>query len=163
LGGNRPRKDWEGGIDWRRRAPAVFLGEAKRSQRTGRSFALLLLRLDELKQINEQAGLAGRSRTLCKLASILGELCRTADAPARNSEDDFVIVLPEASTAGARRLIQRIAERTNNQADALLLAISKGIAQFPQDGPTFEYVLRSAKRALKKIESTTTKEFVHSA
>jgi len=141
----------------------IFLGEAKRSHRTGRAFALLLLRLDELKHINEKSGLSEGSRSLCKLAGILGQVCRTADAPARNSDDEFVIVLPETSAAGARRLIQRIAERTNNQGDALPLAVSTGIALFPQDGPTFEYVLRSAKRTLKKIESGVTKEFVHSA
>lgn len=141
----------------------IFLGEAKRSQRTGRSFALLLLRLDDLKQINEKSGQSEGSRVLCKLASILGQVCRTADAPARNSEDEFVVVLPETSMAGVRRLIQRIAERTNNQGDAPTLAVSAGMALFPQDGPTFEYVLRSAKRALKKIDSSVAKEFVHSA
>jgi len=141
----------------------IFLGEAKRSQRTGRAFALLLLRLEELKQINEKYGLAEGSRALCQVASILGQVCRTADAPARNSEEEFVIVLPETSAAGARRLIQRIGERTKNQGEGTTLAISAGIALFPQDGPTFEYVLRSAKRGLKRMETSTSKEFVHSA
>jgi len=32
---------------------SIFIGETRRSRRSGRSFALLLLRLDELRQITD--------------------------------------------------------------------------------------------------------------
>lgn len=129
----------------------IFLGEAKRSQRTGRSFAVLLLKLDELNQIHERSGRAAGSRALCNVARIVGEVCRGADSASRFSEDEFVLILPETSLAGARRLVHRIEERLNAGSEGLPLLVSAGAAVFPQDGSTMEHALRSARRALKAI------------
>ncbi len=139
------------GLHSNAQAVNIFLGEAKRSQRTGRSFAVLLLMLDELKQINERSGYAAGSRVLCKVARIVGEVCRGADSAARFSEDEFVLILPETSLAGARRLVHRIEEGLNTESDGLAFLIRAGAAVFPQDGPTMEHALHSARRALKAI------------
>jgi PAS domain S-box-containing protein/diguanylate cyclase (GGDEF)-like protein len=144
-------------------AQQIFIGETKRSQRTGRSIALTLLRLDDLKQMIGESGVGQRSRAHCKLANIVGEVCRQADAASRYAEDEFVLILPETSASGARRLVQRIAERLQTDANPLPMAISAGIALFPRDGSTIEHVLRSAKRELKKIESPSAKGLAQSA
>ncbi len=145
-------------------ARSIFLVEAKRSQRSGRSFAVLLLRLDELKQIRERSEFAEGSRILCKLARIVGEVCRAADSAARLSEDEFVLLLPETSLAGVRHLIQRVAARLNAESAGVPLAVSSGVAVFPQDGPTMDHALRSARRALKTIGTDeSVKELARSA
>src|SRR5712691_3691318 len=140
----------------------VFREEAKRSERTGRSFALLLLKLEALRQNNEALGFAEGSRVLCKLANIIGGVCRTSDSASRYTEDEFVLILPETPLAGARRLMQRIGERLKNELSRLPPAISAGIAVFPQDGPTIEHALRSARRTLRRMDGQPTKEFAHS-
>ena len=145
-------------------AQNIFLVEAKRSERSGRSFALLLLKLDELKQIKDRSELAEARRVLCKLARIVGEVCRAADSAARLSDDEFVLILPETSLAGVRRLVQRIAERLSAESNGAPLAVSAGVAVFPQDGPTLDHALRSAQRTLKSIRTErSVKELAHSA
>ena len=145
-------------------AQNIFLVEAKRSERSGRSFALLLLKLDELKQLKERSEFAEASRVLCKLARIVGEVCRAADSAARLSEDEFLVILPETSLAGVRRLMQRIGERLNAESNGAAVAVSAGAAVFPQDGPTLDHALRSARRTLKTLPTEgTAKELAHSA
>jgi diguanylate cyclase (GGDEF)-like protein/PAS domain S-box-containing protein len=141
----------------------IFEAEAKRSHRSGRSFGFLLLKLDDLHRIHAQAGKVEGSRVLCALACGIGEVCRTADAASRFSEDEFVIVLPETSTSGARRLIQRISERVRTDSSEVPLAMSSGIATFPRDGSTFDHALRSARRSLRKVDASAERELEHSA
>jgi diguanylate cyclase (GGDEF)-like protein/PAS domain S-box-containing protein len=144
-------------------AQQIFLGETKRSQRTGRSVALALLKPDDWKQIHKQSGVAEGSRVLCKLANVTGEVCRHVDSASRYAEDEFVLILPETAASGARRVVQRIAERFKDNGNLLGLAMSAGIAVYPQYGSTIEHLLRSAKRDLKKIDTLSAKELAQSA
>jgi PAS domain S-box-containing protein/diguanylate cyclase (GGDEF)-like protein len=140
----------------------IFVAETNRSHRTGRSFAVLLLKVDNLGEVKKRSGLAA-SRTLCNVSHVIGEVCRTGDAASRYAEDDFVLILPETSTAGGRRLVERIAVCLKNQNNAPALLASAGVAVFPRDGSTLERCLRSANRNLKKLELTPEAELAHSA
>jgi diguanylate cyclase len=144
-------------------AQNIFGTEAKRSQRSGRSFSFIVLKLDELSRLAEEVGAAESSRLLCKLACSIGDVCRTADVASRFAEDEFVLILPETSVSGARRLVQRITDRLRTEPNELPFAMSAGIASFPQDGPTFEHALRAAKRALRKVDARAERELEHSA
>ena len=132
---------------------SIFIGESRRSRRTGREFALLVLKLDELKQIKERSGPVECSRTLCRLAKALGEVCRGADSPARISEDEFAVVLPETSEPGVRRLAQRLTAQLDAEENQTSLAISAGFAILPEDGPTMDHALRAARKSFARLET----------
>ena len=134
-------------------AQLAFETETKRSSRTTRCFAVLVLKMDNLEQIRETAGHPEGSRALCKLAQIVGEVCRTADIAARISDDEFMLLLPETSMPGACRVIQRIAERLAPESGSQPIAVSAGTAILPQDGPGFDDCLSIAQRTLKSITS----------
>jgi len=51
-------------------------GEIRRSKRSGRPFALLILDLDDLKKINDRSGHLVGTRALCRLADLLRVHCR---------------------------------------------------------------------------------------
>ncbi|HEV3218654.1 MAG TPA: diguanylate cyclase [Candidatus Acidoferrales bacterium] len=142
---------------------SAFLSEAKRSQRTGRSVALLLLKLEALKEISNQGGGMAGSRALCQISNIIGAACRTADIAARYSDDEFALVLPETSLAGVRRLAARIVEKVKSESLEFPLHLAAGGAVFPQDGPTVEHLLRSARKAMTKAESHTDRGLAISA
>jgi len=55
----------------------VLAMEVKRSERTGREFALLLFDVDGLKQINDRYGHLTGSHALCRVADVLS-FCRTS-------------------------------------------------------------------------------------
>src|SRR3989441_5663755 len=70
--------------------------EIKRSERTGREFALLLFDLDGLKQINDSHGHLIGSHALCRVADGLS-FCRDIDTAARYGGDEVAGVFPETS------------------------------------------------------------------
>ena len=139
----------------------TFDSEVKRSERTGRSFALFLLKVEGVKEMNERSSSPEGSRALCNLANIIGNVCRTADIASRCAEDEFVVVLPETPVAGAHQFGHRIEECLTNEIVGWPLIVRAGTASFPQAGSTLEQLLRSAGRTLKKLNPT--RQLAHSA
>jgi len=122
--------------------------EIRRSDRTARPFALLLMDLDGLKQINDTYGHQTGSRALCRLAQVLRTHCRNIDTAVRHGGDEFALIIPEADEQAARQVAHRITVRLSEDSEAPPLSVSIGAAMSPRDGETLELLLRSADRAL---------------
>src|SRR5437588_90686 len=85
--------------------------EIKRSSRTDRPFAVVLMDLDGLKTINDRFGHLVGSLALRRVAETLLGSCRGIDTAARFGGDEFALVLPETGDAAAWHVARRIAER----------------------------------------------------
>jgi diguanylate cyclase (GGDEF)-like protein/PAS domain S-box-containing protein len=131
-----------------RRLLEVFDSEIKRSSRTARSFAVLLLDLDGLKKINDVHGHLVGSRALGRVAEILKLHCRQIDTAARYGGDEFAVILPETECEAARHVAERICEQVRNDGEKPAISVSAGTAIFPQDGKTIDALLATADRAL---------------
>ena len=94
-----------------RRLVEALDAEVKRTGRTGRPFAVLLLDLDQLKKINDRYGHLIGSQALCRVADVLRVFCRSIDTAARYGGDEFAVILPETTAAGARLVASRIRSR----------------------------------------------------
>ena len=131
-----------------RRLTEVLDTEIRRSDRTGRPFAVLLFDLDGLKRINDSSGHMAGNRALCRLADSLRLHCRSIDTAARYGGDEFALVLPETEerTAGlvARRICCCLADDHQEPA----LSVSVGVAVHPHSGKTIENLMRAADEAL---------------
>ena len=141
----------------------AFTAETKRSQRSGRSFGFLLLKIEGLAEIAKQGGAMAGSRALCKVSRSIGAICRTADVAARFGDDEFALVLPETSLAGVRRVAARIEEKIMSESLDFPMNLTAGTAVFPQDGPTIEHLLNSARMAYAKKEDHTAGNLAMSA
>lgn len=84
----------------------------RRAERSGERFAVLVLDLDRLKQLNDTHGHAAGDQMLAAVAARLTRLVRPHDTVARLGGDEFVIVLEDLGTSGADAmdLAMRIAE-----------------------------------------------------
>jgi diguanylate cyclase (GGDEF)-like protein len=133
--------------------------EIKRYGRAGRSFAVLVLDLDGLKEINDTYGHLVGSDALCRLANILRIHCREIDTAARYGGDEFVLVLPEAEFAAARRVADRISERLRTDGDEPPVSVSIGIAVYPRDGRTIGELLGAADEALYREKGSSRRKF----
>jgi len=122
--------------------------EIRRSHRTGREFALLLLDLDGLKQINDHDGHLVGSQALCRLADVLSMGCRDIDTAARFGGDEFALVLPETGGESADLVAQRICESLANDGRLPRLSVSVGVAHFPTDGDKLDILIGKADVAL---------------
>jgi diguanylate cyclase (GGDEF)-like protein/PAS domain S-box-containing protein len=135
-----------------RRLSEELASEIKRSDRTGRAFAVLMFDLDGMKQINDRFGHLAGNRALCHLADIFRFSCRSIDTPARYGGDEFAIVLPETFARDAALVGKRICERLSSDREEPLLSASMGTAVYPEDGATIDSLFQAADRALYEMK-----------
>ncbi|MDE2195769.1 MAG: GGDEF domain-containing protein [Gammaproteobacteria bacterium] len=117
------------------------------------NFTLLVLDLDNFKSVNDRLGHAAGDRILTAAAQTLRENLRGSDVAARFGGDEFVVLLPLTSAAGARILAERIAAGIKaslaREAPGLTeLSVSIGIAEYPAHGAAIRELFDAADRAL---------------
>jgi diguanylate cyclase (GGDEF)-like protein/PAS domain S-box-containing protein len=140
------------GLANHRRLFEVLHAEIARWERTKREFSLLLLDLDRLKAINDRFGHSVGSKALCRLAQIMTDCCRSIDTAARQSGDEFALVLPETSGATAALVASRICTLLSKDAQVPPLSVSVGVATYPKDAKTIGGLLQVADRALYRMK-----------
>jgi diguanylate cyclase (GGDEF)-like protein len=96
------------GLPNRRVFERRLAADLREAQRTGRPLALLVLDVDEFKQLNDVAGHTAGDEALKLLAECLRRSCRSHDLPARFGGDEFVMLLPWTSAAEALTVAGRI-------------------------------------------------------
>lgn len=131
-----------------RRLMDVLDAEGKRSDRSERQFAVLLIDVDGLKNINDELGHLTGSRALCRVANVLRVHCRDIDTAARFGGDEFALVLPESGENEAHEVARRIGDRLANDGEQPALSVSVGAAVYPRHGETVEKLLAAADRDL---------------
>jgi diguanylate cyclase (GGDEF)-like protein len=142
-----------------RRLLDVLESETERTNRNGRSFAVLLLDLDGLKKINDTYGHLTGSRALCRLADTLRIHCRAIDTAARYGGDEFALILPEAGEPEAQMVATRIRDVLARDDETPLLSASIGISTYNGNGERIEKLLSEAdehlyaEKALRKAPS----------
>ncbi len=82
--------------------------EWRRSERTGGTLALILVDIDDFKQVNDTHGHQVGDAVLRKVGEVLGGRVRQLDVAARYGGEEFAVLLPETDLAGARTLAQRL-------------------------------------------------------
>lgn len=125
----------------RRAFAARFGQELARARRTGEPFAALLIDVDDFKRINDRSGHVAGDEALVELAGALTRELRSVDTVARIGGDEFAVLLPATSTAGARATADRLAAAAG-------VAISVGTAVYGIDGHTIDELTRVADAAL---------------
>jgi diguanylate cyclase (GGDEF)-like protein/PAS domain S-box-containing protein len=122
--------------------------EIRRGGRSNRSFAVLLLDLDELKMINDRYGHLAGNRALKRLSEVMKEQCRATDLAARYGGDEFAVLLVDGDPGMARQIASRIEHALGARREEPRLSVSIGISIFPDDGRSVQDLLEAADREL---------------
>ncbi|WP_455827456.1 sensor domain-containing diguanylate cyclase [Pseudomonas graminis] len=83
------------GVYNRRRFDEKLAENSLLFQRTGRTFALLLIDADYFKRVNDTYGHAIGDDVLCQLAALIENTTRATDFVARYGGEEFAVLLPE--------------------------------------------------------------------
>jgi diguanylate cyclase (GGDEF)-like protein len=98
------------GLSNRRRFQETLAGEVARSQRFGQGLGLVMLDLDDFKQVNDNYGHQQGDVVLREVARVLKESSRAIDLPARYGGEELAVVLPGTDLEGAYDLAERVRE-----------------------------------------------------
>ncbi|HET9152711.1 MAG TPA: diguanylate cyclase [Solirubrobacterales bacterium] len=116
--------------------------------------ALLVLDLDDFKQINDNHGHPVGDATLRQVAERAQSMLRSGDTLARIGGDEFAIVAPGVQGEAVRNFAQSVCDAVSIQysdAGTPSPSASVGWAVFPEDGRDFESLIRAAdERMLKR-------------
>ena len=136
-----------------RLAQALAMAE-RRVYRGGASrVALFALDLDGFKAVNDELGHGVGDRLLAEVARAAAQQIRRVDTLARLGGDEFVVLLTEAGDNEqllglAQRLLNSIANASEEVSPDLEVTASLGIARFPDDAFEGAALLAAADRAL---------------
>jgi len=126
------------GLSNRRGFEEALSLEMERARRFGTKLGLVLLDLDDFKQINDGYGHQQGDMVLRDVARVLRETAREIDYPVRYGGEEMAVLLPETDLEGAlrfaERLRMRIAALQIRRLDApgtLRVTTSCGVAAMP--------------------------------
>jgi diguanylate cyclase (GGDEF)-like protein len=112
--------------------------EHDKAVRYGRDYSVLLLDMDNLKQINDEHGYDAGDKIIVLAANVIARLIRNTDVAARYGGDEFVILLTETDGEKAAEIGQRIRnsiQKTTLDWGGRMIrgSASVGVAAYPRD------------------------------
>lgn len=138
-----------------RRAFSAFVQELLDSVEQ-QEFAIVMLDLDNFKQVNTSRGHRAGDATLRAIAEALDSAARDDDCIARVGGDEFAAVLPGVGVDGARVLAERFVQTVTNTPEARDAGVgaSAGFALHPLHGETLDQLAFTADSALMAVKAS---------
>lgn len=146
------------GLHNRRQFNDILRYEIGRSERHKHEFSVLMLDLDNFKDINDSYGHPTGDTALCAISNVLLEHTRNGDLCARVGGDEFAIILTETGPKGARVVAENVSRAlrekaiTSIQGNRFHLTVSIGVSSFPADGQTIDHLLEGVDAAMYKAK-----------
>jgi len=120
-------------------------------------FALMMLDLDNLKELNDALGHNAGDSAIRHLASVMNNEKRETDIAVRYGGDEFFLLLPGTSTDEAERLGHRVSRRVRHinlmTGGKEITGVSIGVVSCPADGTDVGALRAKADRALYLAKS----------
>jgi diguanylate cyclase (GGDEF)-like protein len=130
------------------------IAECQRMNRE--SLAVICMDIDDFKVINDKYGHSTGDRLLASVAGVVRRELRQMDILTRYAGDEFVAIMPMASSKMAASIADRMRNAVEEQLFSVRsgtligLGVSLGVGCFPDDGETSEELLTAAARRMQR-------------
>lgn len=117
--------------------------------------AVVCMDIDDFKIVNDKYGHSIGDRLLASVAGVVRRELRQMDILTRYAGDEFVAIMPMASSKMAASISERMRNAVEDQLFSVRtgtmvgLGVSLGVACFPDDGETSEELLSAAARRMQ--------------
>jgi len=121
------------------------------ADRTGVPFSLIIVDIDNFKEINDRYGHLEGDRVLKSLAEALRHRLREQDFLARYGGDEFVALLPSTDAAGAAELANELRRRVRQETswpEGAELSVSMGVVTYPDHAAELGKLIDLGDKAL---------------
>ena len=129
------------------------IAECQRMNRE--ALSVICMDIDDFKVINNKYGHSIGDRLLASVAGVIRRELRQMDILTRYAGDEFVAIMPMASSKMATSICERIRNAVEDQLFSVRegtmigLGVSIGVACFPDDGETSEELLTASARRMQ--------------
>lgn len=121
----------------------------------GGAVSLMVLDLDNFKQVVDTYGHLVGSKTIGQIGRLIGHLVRPGDIAARFGGDEFVVIFPMTDGDTAYEIAETICEAVEatgslegNGVDISNVTASVGVASYPDDAESADGLFRAADAAM---------------
>jgi diguanylate cyclase (GGDEF)-like protein len=116
----------------------ILMREHRKAERNGRAYCLVVVDVDNVKQLNESVGRDAGDRVLFAVGAALTRSIRASDVAARLGGDEFVVLLSETDAnignAIAARIRSHVYAGTVSVGNRMVRAnVHLGLAGYPKD------------------------------
>jgi diguanylate cyclase (GGDEF)-like protein len=136
--------------------------EIQRSERLGEPFALILIDVDRLADINARYGYGAGDRVLERVGIVVRNYFRDADWVARLAEDTFAVLLPAIQGYNAERLAERmrvsveerlqVHDHRSDQQFPVTISVGVLVAESVERTVKAEQLIAAAERAIERAK-----------
>jgi diguanylate cyclase (GGDEF)-like protein len=134
--------------------------EISRAERAEGILSVVLMDLKGFKAINDRHGHPVGDSVLVRTARVIRESLRAVDAGCRWGGDEFVLALPNTDMFSALAVAERVREKIAAMAlparGGLVLDLHYGVASYPHDGKSTDFLLKIADLRLYQCRSQST-------
>jgi diguanylate cyclase (GGDEF)-like protein len=142
------------GLYNRRRMHQILATEVARAKRFGHELSMVILDIDDFKQINDRLGHLQGDAVLESIAETVRETTRLIDVGARYGGDELALVLLETGAEGALIVADRLRERVDRteiplrDGGTMQVTVSVGVATLPDNAEEVDDLIEAADQAL---------------
>jgi diguanylate cyclase (GGDEF)-like protein len=147
------------GLHNRRHFNEMLEYEIERSERHKHEFSILMLDLDDFKDINDTYGHPCGDSTLCGVSEILRNSVRKGDLCTRLGGDEFAVILTETPQFGAQDVAEKLRQELRNHkfetpgGKTFHITTSIGLISYPNDAQNLADLMAGVDIGLYRAKS----------
>jgi len=129
------------------------------AQRNRQKFPIMLLDLDNFKDVNDRLGHSVGDKLLQAAGDRIKGILRKADTVARTGGDEFLLLLPETTKTGqvdvvAQKILAAFQKSFVCNHHEISITTSIGISIYPSDGEDADTLMKNADIAMYRVKET---------